>query len=221
MGSGLDPLGLWARTADIVHVGVRVGRRVGRLIAVQLDAGLLPDTRSPRPLQLGGGFDDSPPASPESLTAKMDRLQRRSVQQTTSGSQAELFHRILDQIVPDEARIISALSDGSVSALVSVRGWGPSGRLDNASLVGRTANLALPLMTPTYVGHLLALGLLQVGPEEPGLRDDYQILLAEGPVRRALKAGGRGLLPARVEKGTLRLSGLGLALWEATTGEAP
>ena len=99
-----------------------------------------------------------------------------------------------------------------------MRGWSRAGILDNASLIGRTANLALPRMTPTYVGHLLSLGLLQVGPEESSLKDDYQILMAESPVLKAIKAGGRGPIPARIEKGTIRLSTLGAALWESTMG---
>src|ERR1700757_4887747 len=39
------------------------------------------------------------------------------------GSQVELFHRILDQLVADEARILGALSDGSPSPLVNVHAW--------------------------------------------------------------------------------------------------
>ena len=39
------------------------------------------------------------------------------------------------------------------------------------------------------------------------------------PVLRAMKAGSRGPVPARVEKLTLRLSDLGHELWEATQEE--
>jgi hypothetical protein len=53
----------------------------------------------------------------ESLDAKMHGLLDRAVGQNTASSRQELFHKILDQIVPDEARIISALSDGSTSPL--------------------------------------------------------------------------------------------------------
>ena len=78
--------------------------------------------------------------------------------------------------------------------------------------------LTEPRVLWTYVGHLLSLGLLQVGPEEPSLKDDYQILMAESPVLKAIKAGAKGPIPARIEKATVRLSGLGLALWDATSG---
>lgn len=136
--------------------------------------------------------------------------------------QQELFHRILDQLVPDEARIVGALSDGSASPLVNVyrrtRG-GLVGEvvLENMSLVGKTANLALGAQTPTYVSHLLALGLVEIGPEDPALKVEYEILCADTAVLRAMKEASRGPVPARIERQTLRLSGLGLALWTAAS----
>lgn len=53
----------------------------------------------------------------------------RALDQSTGGGQSELFHRLIDdQVVPDEARIINALSDVSVSPLVTVRDRAPPGR---------------------------------------------------------------------------------------------
>ena len=155
----------------------------------------------------------------------MSGLLARALEQSTSAGKDELFHRILDQIVPDEARIISALSDGSASPLVSVHALSRAGLLgealiENASLVGRTANVALPALTPTYVGHLLALGLLETGAEDTDLKDEYQILLADTAVLNAIRSGSRGPLPARVERRTVRLSALGQSLWTASMGPA-
>lgn len=158
------------------------------------------------------------------LHDKMNALLTRALEQSTNEGREELFHRILDLIVPDEARIISALSDGSASPLISVHGLTAAGMLgeallENAALVGRTANVALPALTPTYVGHLLALGLVEVGPEDETLKDEYQILLAETEVLKAIRTGSRGPVPARVVRRTLVLSPLGHALWAATMGE--
>jgi len=167
----------------------------------------------------------APQAAPEStdgaLGSKMRGLLDRALDNSTSSSQLELFHHILDQLVADEARIISALSDGSSSPLVSVHDWTRrrvQGRavLENASLVGRTANVALPDMVPSYVSHLLSLGLVEVGPEDPDLKDDYEVLMAETTVLNAIKTASRGPLAAKVDKLTLTLSGLGHALWAAT-----
>jgi hypothetical protein len=180
---------------------------------------------------LGGkaNGDDPPPEGadgrtsqrPDELSEKMRELLDRALDQSTSSSQVELFNHILDQLVADEARIIGALSDGSSSPLVNVYDWTrrrTPGRavLENASLIGRTANVALPAMVPTYVSHLLSLGLVDVGPEDEDLKDDYEVLMAESAVLNAIKNASRGPLTAKVDKFTLTLSGLGQALWEAT-----
>ena len=151
----------------------------------------------------------------------MRTLLDRALDQSTKGSQVELFHHILDQLVADEARIIGALSDGSASPAMNVYDWTrrrTPGRavLENAALVGRNANVALPEMVPSYVSHLLSLGLVEIGPEDPDLKDDYEILMAEPLILRSIENASRGPLPAKVEKLTLTLSPLGRALWEAT-----
>lgn len=156
----------------------------------------------------------------ETLDAKLQSLLHRAVAQSTKGGRTELFHKILDQLVPDEARILGALADGSSSPLVNIYGRSRSGGdgsavLANASLIGRTAHLALPRLTDTYVTHLLALRLVEVGPEDESKDADYEILMAETFILDALKKASWGPLPARVDKGTLRLSDLGRSLWDA------
>jgi len=71
-------------------------------------------------------------------------------------------------------------------------------------------------MVPAYVSHLLSLGLLEIGPEDPDLKDDYEVLMAETSVLQAIKNDSRGPLGAKVDKYTLRLSGLGQSFWAAT-----
>ncbi|MBS9534792.1 DUF4393 domain-containing protein [Mycobacterium sp. M1] len=175
---------------------------------------------------VGGATHDRPAPTtvegenPSSLGAKMHGLLDRAVEQSTAASCDELFHRILDQLVPDEARVISALSDGSSSALLSVYARTRTGQageaiLENIALIGKSANLTLPRLTPMYVSHLLALSLVETGPEDAALKDEYEILAADTAVLQAVKTAGRGPLPARIEYGTLRLSALGMELWAA------
>jgi len=225
VSSRLDPLRLWGTTVGVVrHVGGAVTGAVGDAVGEVVGSffeGLAEGSADRKQDRR----DDVPaPAEPAStgLDAKMQALLSRALEQSTASGQDELFHRILDQLVPDEARIIGALSDGSPSPLVSVHALTRAGLLgealiENACLVGRTANVALPRLTPTYVGHLIALGLAEVGPEDDALKDEYQILMAETDVLAALRTGSRGPVPARVEKRTLRLTALGHALWEAST----
>ncbi len=69
-----------------------------------------------------------------------------------------------------------------------------------------------------YVSHLLSLGLVESGPEDAAMKDEYEILAAD-TARAAGRSrhASRGPIPARVEKYTLRLSGLGIELWAAAT----
>jgi len=158
------------------------------------------------------------------LQHKLNDLLGRGVRHSTDSSREELFHHMLDQLVPDEARILAALSSGTPAALVHVyasTSVGTKGEplLQNASLVGRAANVALPRLTPTFVGHLLGLGLVEIGPEDEALKDDYQILQADTDVLAAIRAASRGPIPARVERRTLRLTDFGRELWAAGTAE--
>ncbi|MCW2756118.1 MAG: hypothetical protein JWQ32_3529 [Marmoricola sp.] len=208
MSAPLDPFDLWHAAAGAVRqiAGAFVDGLTGKPPA------------APQPTS-----DPSRAASTRGLDTKMQALLSRALEQSTTSGTEELFHRILDQIVPDEARMIGALSDGSVSPMVSVHALTRAGLLgesliENASLVGRTANVALPHLTPTYVGHLISLGLLEPGPEDDALKDEYQILLADTDVLAAIRRGSLGPVPARVVRRTVRLSALGLALWEAAMG---
>lgn len=221
VGSLPNPLGLLGHSAEAVRVGLRVASWTEEQLLTILRNRL--DARAPAPTDLTA---PSTVSTAESLDSKMQHLLDRALDHSTTSSQAELFHRILDQLVADEARILGALSDGSASPLVNVHAWarpGVTGRpvLENAALVGRTANLALPAMVPTYIGHLLSLGLVETGPEDPSMKTDYEILMAETAVLRAIQSASRGPLAAKVDKRTLRLSGLGQTLWAATTERTP
>jgi hypothetical protein len=193
-------------------------RQAMRILRDRLDAA----TSGPLALTASPANDSTTPEAPadSTLDAKMQSLLHRAGQQSTAGGRNELFHKILDQLVPDEARILGALADGSSSPLVNIYGRTRSGGdgsaiLANASLIGRTAHLALPRLTDTYVTHLMMLRLVEIGPEDESKATDYEILMAETFVLDALKKASWGPFPARVERQTLRLSELGRALWAA------
>jgi hypothetical protein len=224
LGPILDPFGLWGPTTRAVVVTGRqvVGWTERQLLGAlrsRLDIAAPP--RPPRELAAGTESRGGTP-----LRGKMDRLLDRALEQNSQAGRQELFHKIIDQLVPDEARIVGALSDGSASPMMhvyarTISGIGGEPILENASLVGKMANVSLPHMTPVYVSHLLSLGLVETGPEDPQLKNDYQILGADGAVLRALKAGKRGPMEARAEKHTIRLSAFGRDLWAAaTSGES-
>ena len=153
-----------------------------------------------------------------SASALMAELLERSVMQDTKSSKADWHAAVLSQLVPDEARVIAALAEASAPVpLLHVLPRSGRGRLlENASLIGRTAALTLPAMTPVYVTHLRALGLVETGPEDEENLKGYELLLADKAVRAALREGAMGKLPARVLRRTLMLSQRGRELWDST-----
>jgi len=146
----------------------------------------------------------------------MAGLLERSVFQDAAESKVDWFTSVLTQLVPDEARILAALADAKESVpLLHVLPRSGHGRiLENASLIGRTAALTLPNMTPLYLTHLRSLGLVDTAPEDSDIPQQYELLLADKDVRIALKEGEMGKLPARVLRRTLVLTERGRELWE-------
>lgn len=238
MANSFNPFGLVSRAVDVVRTGVEITswtqQQINELIrrglneidpnqrpVIQLEAG-------PSTLDIDGNASsktDEPivlvakPAE-DSLHNKLNGLLDRALDQDTQTSQNELYHHLLNQLVPDEARILGALSDGSPSPMVNVHGWtrskAQSGSvLANAALIGRTANVSLIAQTPQYVTHLMSLGLVKAGPEDPALKTDYEILLAEPLVIDAVNEASMGPIPARVDRFTLTISELGSSLWAA------
>lgn len=207
-----DPLGITDRAVDAAKTGLKLAEWGEEQLATLVKNRLEALDAAQRPSQPA----EAAPASTDSLHTKLGRLLDRALDQSTSGSQQELYHRLLDQLVADEARIIGALSDGTSSPLVNVHSRSRNQVvLQNACLIGRTANVALPNMVPQYVDHLLSLGLVETGPEDPSRKADYEVLMAEPMVLKAIKSASRGPLIARTEKLSLSLSGLGKGLWAA------
>lgn len=208
---------LIAISAAAARTGLRIAGWYQRQVTAVLGSILAPAAASVLPAV---GEPTPTDRGQEPLDVRMRRLLDRALEQTPVDGQAELFHLFLDRMVPDEARILGALSDGSPSPLINIHTRAMTGGagepvLENASLVGRMANVSLPSLTPTYVSHLLALGLVETAPEDPDLRDDYQILAADPDVLRAIKKASRRPITPRVERLTLRISGLGRDLWDA------
>ncbi len=165
------------------------------------------------PLVLDGQVDP--------LRTQMAELLRLSTEMDREHSREYIFTAIIRQLFPDEARILSALSDGSPYALVHVAARAALGGpqrivLRNASSVGKAAGVTLPDLVPNYVTRLEHMGLVEIGPEDPALSVQYDILLTDDRVRAAEEeVRSAGKLSPRFARRTLRLSTLGTQFWEA------
>jgi hypothetical protein len=161
----------------------------------------------PLPARRRNGDDD--------LAAMLADLLVVSTEQSADAARRRLHLAVLRELQPDEARILAALSDGTRYAVLHVvvrlhLGINGPALLENASTVGRAAGVALPDMVPWYVGHLLRLGLVTVGPEAADLSDTYDILETEPHVREAQAAGPS----TRLLRRSLRISPFGARLWD-------
>lgn len=218
--AGLDPTGLalrWLRMARNLPGMVEYERQLGRA-----ESRVLRELDDRIGLAIGRTGETQADASPAGAPVDvLRRLLRNSVELSASESREHQFAMVLNSLVPDEARILAALGDGTPHALIDVLGPALPGAatrpfLQNASSVGRSAGVSLPERVPDYVTHLRALGVASVGPEVPALADDYDILLTESYVRGARAEAARGSrLPPRIVRQSLVASSFGRELWEA------
>jgi hypothetical protein len=219
------PIHLTVRLTRSV-VGFAVSNPIARLPLRQLgyaeELGLRLFKHRLERLELPAAGATSEPADPardaRALGNELSFLLAAAVEQSTMTSEQAVFRRILSRLVPDEAAMIAALATGGPAAVVHVI---PRGRrsdrpaFENASSLGRRAGVTLQRQVSTYVAHLLALGLAELGPEQPELELEFEILMAETTVRDALARAGSGVIGPRVVRQTLQLSERGRALWAA------
>ena len=169
--------------------------------------------------------DDEPPdvatdESPATPTDVLRELLDRSMYSRPDDSRNALYLSLLSDLLPDEARILAALSDGSTYPVIDIAepllGTSTVLVLTNASTVGRAAGVSLPHHTPLYVSRLVLAGLAVIGPEGGNaMYDDYEMLLTDAAVNMAIAKARRGIRSARVIRRTVRISELGQELWEA------
>ncbi len=160
------------------------------------------------------------------LRNAMGELLERSVESSRASSREYLYGTIISQLVPDEARILAALADGSSYAAADVvrKQWRGKPRVlvANLSSVGRQAGLNSPENVPTYLTRLAGFGLVEFGDEDDALTVQYDILGTDSTVQRAresVHARGRGSV--RVERKTVRMSAFGREFWAASDPSRP
>ncbi|OJZ68922.1 hypothetical protein BRW65_24585 [Mycobacterium paraffinicum] len=147
-------------------------------------------------------------------------LLERALFYSADDNRNELYSALLQALVPDEARILAAVSDGSAYPVVHVAEPTTTGSnvtvLANASSVGRVAGVSLPSYTPLYLTRMLQAGLVAIGPEGPStMANDYEVLLADDAVNLAQVKARRGMRGAKVTRRTVSITALGREVWEA------
>jgi hypothetical protein len=160
------------------------------------------------------------------LRSAMSELLERSVEASRTDSREYLYGTIISQLVPDEARILAALADGSRFAAADVvqkqRRGKPRVLLANASAVGRQAGLVAPDNTPTYLTRLQSFGLVEFGPEDEALSVQYDILATDSTVQGARTGvDSRRRASVKIVRKTLHMTAFGRQFWSAADPSRP
>ncbi|TSD99476.1 DUF4393 domain-containing protein [Skermania sp. ID1734] len=170
----------------------------------------------------------APPDAHASVRSIVQELLDRSIRQSPGQAKEANYKRLLLQLVPDEARILHGLSDGKPRALINVGVGTLGGSADHLvghyfSSVGSEVGVRCPEAVPDYIEHLLDLGLVETGPEDESLREQYEILQTYPEIEEAeadAKSEAAGvtnklrLKATQIEKHTVSISQRGKSLWD-------
>ena len=151
---------------------------------------VLPDT-TPRERR-GGESDSQRVAAEKSLRAKGEELLQRSRDVWSDEPAHPAYARILEELAPDEARVLLLLLRGGPQPSVDVRTGGPVGLVSSSlvapgmSMIGARAGCRYLEEVPSYLNNLFRLGLIWFSREQLEDPMEYQVLEAQPDVLEAL-----------------------------------
>ncbi|MCT2582661.1 DUF4393 domain-containing protein [Actinophytocola gossypii] len=200
----------------LVNAGVHTGQKVVRDLAtgeppVKIVTELGAELRAAARDALGmPAPEPSPPPAPADLRARGAELLRKSADVHHVEDMHPAYSRILDDLVPDEARILRFLAVEGPQPMVDVRTNRPLGigsELIEAglSMVGRQAGVRRLDRTKAHLNNLFRLGLVWFSPEEVD-PDRYQVIEVQPDVQAAMTKAGR---TPRVVRRSLHLTPFG------------
>lgn len=224
----LEPglLDRWRRAADTLpgarflrHQAEAVEEYALRRLRQKLDQVAQPRDEA-RPAPTGASQQTRQPAPDTTPAQRLQQLMERSLNLNPEQAEDEFYQRLLDQLVPDEARILAALSDGGHITVCHVDATSRMGThsermLSNMSRVGQEAGVILTDNVPHYISHLLDLGLLETGPEDKDKTTQYEMIETNSQVRKLCEQIEKDMrMKPRMSRHTARLSALGKHLWK-------
>jgi hypothetical protein len=145
------------------------------------------------------------------LRAKGQQLLARSRDLDNHDDTHPAYDRILDELAPDEARILLLLSTGGPQPAVDVRTGGPVGLVSSElvapglTMIGARAGVRYAADVPAYLNNLSRLGLIWFSREQLHDPTAYQVLEAQPDVLDALHS----VTFAKVVRRSIRLTPFG------------
>ena len=180
-----------SRTVGDVARAVSAGVPVHRALldaTVELSSVVLPD---PTPRDQATGRVDRAEAE-KSLREKGEELLQRSRDVWSDEESHPAYSRILDELAPDEARILLLLLRGGPQPSVDVRTGGPVGMVSSSlvapglSMIGARAGCRYLDEVPAYLNNLFRLGLIWFSREQLEDPMEYQVVEAQPDVLEAM-----------------------------------
>ena len=194
--STLDDITGVARLAARTYVRTAEWALRGALGAVGLDP---PRPDPPRPQPPSGRPPDAAPAPVSrepTLYERGQELLRRSADVRDDQDVHPAFARILDELLPDEARCLRLLDTGPQPAVDVRAGALPLNATTELvapglTMIGAEAGCRHPERVPIYLNNLYRLGLIWFSREPVPDQARYQVLEAQPEVVEALRAQRR------------------------------
>ncbi|HWJ09741.1 MAG TPA: Abi-alpha family protein [Nocardioides sp.] len=185
---------------------------------------------SSRPLTAASPVVDGQVVSnrPQSLRERGNELLEKSRDVWSQDDRHPAFDRILDELAPDEARILVMLLRNGPQPSVDIRTGGPIGMVSSQlvapglNMVGARAGLRYLEQVPSYLNNLFRLGLVWFSREAVRDHLEYQVLEAQPDVLAALHS----VKFAKVVRRSIHLTPFGeefcrLALVDEVTATSP
>jgi hypothetical protein len=178
-----DDLAVASRAVSDVARAVAEGVPVSRAL---LDGGAALAAVIPEP------FHPPEPDHEPTLRERGERLLERSRDVWSDEEPHPAYARILDDLAPDEARILLHMLRSGPQPAVDVRTGGPVGLVSSTlvasglSMIGARAGVRYGDEVPAYLNNLFRLGLVWFSGEQVEDPMDYQVLEAQPDVLAAL-----------------------------------
>ena len=134
--------------------------------------------------------------SPEELKERGAELLRRSADVHERDTTHPAFARVLENLAPDEGRILRLLAVQGPQPAIDIRtspplGIGSEMVASGLTMIGRAAGCREPDHVHAYLANLYRLGLIWFSREQLEEQGEYQVLEAQPEVQVAMSESGR------------------------------
>jgi hypothetical protein len=124
------------------------------------------------------------------------------------------FDRIIDQLAPDEARILKLLGNDGPQPIVYIHRAAPMGLgareiARRLSLIGREAGCLRPELLPAYIDNLVRLGLIAIRRDPVTDEQAYEVVEAQPEVIEALRSVSGTLFRGQISRRSVHLTDFG------------